>query len=317
MSKVPLIGARFAHTLGWILRGSAQLGRIGFSTATLYLLALPHLHAQANQQPAPTVFVEGFRAKDTLSREVAASLREALAKSVSPTRLVVLSTAQIDTFRNLGQPDDFFGDHWSWSDVKESANYYRATCVVDLLATRASGRITITVARLRAPFKGNPETLEPVSAPTVDSAVAILAQRLASDSALFTAWVTPPFPPPAPVDSSRLGGYRVRVKDSESGTFLAMYYVLLTPPNSTTYANMRTTSSPDGWGPTRYDYAGKYAIELDALVCGTMDWELQNKLRKSFAIKRGGLTSIEFVVRKSALRMAKAYYNPTGRPCDP
>jgi hypothetical protein len=288
--------------------------RIGVTTAT-FVVAPPGLEAQTGQPGAPTVFIEAFRSTDTVGRAIAASLREALAKSVSPTRLAVISTATIDANRNSGAADDFMGGAWVWGDLRLSAWVFRATCVVDLLATPSRHGIAVRVARLCSPFHGDPETLAPVTAPTVDAAVAILADRLASDSALFVV----PLPPPPrvlpPVDSAQLGGYRVRVKDSESGRFLAMHYVLLTPPKSALYANMHTTATADGWGPIGYENPGKRAIELDALVCGTQNWSLANPQRKPFVVARGELTSIELVVRKSRLKMAKAYYNPNGDPC--
>jgi hypothetical protein len=78
---------------------------------------------------------------------------------------------------------------------------------------------------------------------------------------------------------------------------------------------MHTDTTADGWGPTRYDHPGNHVIELNKLRCGKEDWFLEDEPRKPFVIMRGELTSVEFVVRKSTLRMAKAYNNLEGRPC--
>ncbi len=294
--------------------------RIGGTTATLFVVAVPRVEGQAGQPGAPTVFIEAFRSTDTVGRAIDASLREALPNSVSPTRLAVISTATIDAFRNSGEPDDW-GGAWPWADVRLAGRSYRATCVVDLLAFRSPHGITVRVSRLCSPFKGDAETLEPVIAPTVDAAVAILAKRLASDSTLFA--VRPPPPPPAlpPVDSAQIGRFRVRVKDSESGRFLAMEYVLFTPRTRTLRSsslesgNWHTTATADGWGPIQYERRGNYAIELNAVLCGKENWSLASPQRKPFVVTGRELTNIEFVVRKSTLRMAKAYYNPKGDPC--
>ena len=279
------------------------------------LVIAPRLAAQADQRVvSPMVFIEAFRSTDAVGRKVAIDLREALAQSVSPARLVVMPTAEIDAFRNSGEPDEF-GSPWNWTLVREMAHTYRATCAIDLLATSSRSGITVAVARLCAPFEGDPARLESVTAPTAEAAVAVLAKRLASDSALFVEWVRPAPPPLPPVDSSQLGRYRVRVRDSESGHFLAMGYELFTPPYTQLLANMRTAATADGWGLIRYEEPGDHAIDLNAVVCGKDEWLLVKTQRKFFAITRGELTSVEFVVRKSTLRMAKMYYNPEGRPC--
>ncbi len=156
------------------------------TTVTLCFGVAPQLPAQANQRSAvPKVFIEAFRSTDTVGRKFAVELREALARSVSPVRLVVMSTAEIDAFRSSGEPDDFMGGAWPWTDVRMAGRSYRATCVIDLLVTSSRSGVTVAVARLRAPFQGEPETLEPVVAPTIKNAVAVLARRLASDSTLF------------------------------------------------------------------------------------------------------------------------------------
>ena len=283
----------------------------------IWLVIAPRLAAQADQRVvSPMVFIEAFRSTDTVGRrKIAAELREAsLAQSVSPARLVVMSTADIDIERGSGLPDDW-GHAWSWTDVRELAPAYRATCAIDLLATTSRSGITVAVARLCAPFDGDPTRLEPVTAQTAEAAVAVLAKRLASDSALFVEWVQSAPHPTPPIDSSQLGRYRVRVRDSESGHFLAMGYELFTPPEAQLLANMRTAATADGWGAIQYEEPGDHAIDLNAVVCGKDKWLLVKTQRKFFAITRGELTSVEFVVRKSALRMAKAYYNPEGRPC--
>jgi len=283
--------------------------------ATVFMVAVPRLAAQAPQGPVPMVFIEAFRSTDTVGRSIAASLREALAKSVSPTRLVVMSTADIEIERGSGMPDDW-GKAWKWFDVRELSHDYRAACTIDLLATSSRSRIMVAVARLCAPFHGDPDRLKPVTTPTAEAAVAILVRRLASDSVLFVVRPPPPPPPlPPPVDSAQLGRFRVRVKDSESGRFVSMEYVLFTPPNISLYANMYTDTTADGWGPIRYGNPGNHVIELNKLRCGNEDWSLENGLRKSFVITRGRLTSVEFVVSRSTLRMAKAYDNPEGHTC--
>ena len=125
----------------------------------------------------------------------------------------------------------------------------------------------------------------------------------------------PPAPPPPYVDSSQLGRFRVRVRDAQTGRFVAFNYVLFTPPESWLHANMQTAATNDGWGPTGYARPGKYAIELESFQCGTDDWFLEKRLRQPFATRRGELTDVEFSVRWSALKAAKAYYNPTGGRC--
>jgi hypothetical protein len=133
---------------------------------------------------APRVFIEGFRANDSLSLRAAAALRAELPRHVSRHRLTVMSSWEIQAHRDVGAPDDF-GGAWGWTDLREVGRAYRVDAVIDIAAMQAEHGIVLSAARLRPIRGGRIDTLPPTQAHTLQQAVRILARRLAIDSVLL------------------------------------------------------------------------------------------------------------------------------------
>jgi hypothetical protein len=152
----------------------------------LFLGTAANVSAQSQVTAVPTVLVVGYRVADTLTRTIAMDVRNALARAVPPSRLIVLSTAFIDAQRNVGAPDDF-GGTWGWADVRMAADHYRATVIIDLVATQRGDSIEVEVNRVRPPRDGLITALSPVKSRSITDAVQILTRRLANDTLVTAA----------------------------------------------------------------------------------------------------------------------------------
>ena len=137
--------------------------------------------AQSLSTSGPTVFVEGFRVSDTLTRTIAIDVRRTLARAASPNRINVISSAFIKAQRNVGAPDNI-GAAWSWEDVRMVGELYQATIVIDLVARQRGDSIEIEVSRVYPPRRGPIVVLPPVKARSIAQAVQLLNHQLARDS---------------------------------------------------------------------------------------------------------------------------------------
>jgi hypothetical protein len=157
------------------------LGRLNARHAISVALVVVSALRTASAQSTPRVFIEGFRANDSLSLQVAAALRSELPRHISASSFHVLSAAEIDVRRSVGEPDDF-GHPWNWADVQRVARAYRANIVLDIVAMRSPAGVSIRVAQLRTAKTDSALALPIVTAQNLDQAVAVIVQRLASDS---------------------------------------------------------------------------------------------------------------------------------------
>jgi hypothetical protein len=134
-------------------------------------------------QTVPSVFIEGFRAHDSLSLRAAAALRAEMPHYVAGA-VRVMTTGEIDTLRSVGEPDDF-GGAWNWSLVRFSGRMYGVKAVIDITATRSPAGVSLHAFRLR-PRRGDTTAvaLPVVTARTLEQAVTSLAKQLAADTVL-------------------------------------------------------------------------------------------------------------------------------------
>lgn len=131
-------------------------------------------------QSTPRVFIEAFRVNDSLSLQAAAAVRSELPRHISADSLRVMSTAEINAYRSVGEPDDF-GHAWNWDDLRIVARAYRASIVLDIVATRSPAGVSIRVAQMRTAGSDTALAMPIVTEKTLDRAVEMIAQRLASD----------------------------------------------------------------------------------------------------------------------------------------
>lgn len=167
-------------TLDAGLASSRRLARL-CTVVLLAALAAPPVSAQSR----PVLFIEGFRTTDSVTRVVAAGLRLGMAQLAESRRwpIHVMTTAEIDAFRDAGAPDDF-GRPWSWGDVREAATGYRAHAVVDLTVVQQPDGVRIEVSRLTPAPPWTVVRMPDVQAPTVAQALGLLVARLAGDSTI-------------------------------------------------------------------------------------------------------------------------------------
>jgi hypothetical protein len=142
-------------------------------------IGAPAAHAQSR----PVLFIEGFLTTDSLTRQAASALRLKMARLGEQRGwpVHVMTTAEIDAFRDVGSPDDF-GGAWPWTDVREVAKVYRAYAVVDVIAVRLKDGVRLESTRLHPVPRGTLTRLADVHAETLEQAIHRLADRLAADT---------------------------------------------------------------------------------------------------------------------------------------
>ena len=161
----------------------------------VYLSLAAVLPPDARAQSTRRVFIEGFRAHDSLSLLAAVALRAELPRHIRVDSVHIMTTTEIDAMRSAGAPDDF-GGAWSWQDVREAARVYRANAVVDVEARYAASGVRIAATRVPPNGKAPGVALPAVVAGTLQEAVFRLAQQLATDSVLVGRQSRPSTSPP-------------------------------------------------------------------------------------------------------------------------
>jgi hypothetical protein len=151
--------------------------------ALLLIAAALGLPRRASAQPTRRVFVEGYRASDSLSRRAAADLRAELIRRMRGDSVHIMTTAEIHAYLAAGAPDDF-GQTWSWRDVREVGRLYRATVIVDVAAREVPMGVRIEATRLLLSAADSGIVLPAIAAGTLEEAVALLAKQLAADTVL-------------------------------------------------------------------------------------------------------------------------------------
>jgi len=147
---------------------------------------------EAQRQPTtPRVLIEGFRVTDSLTRRAAAEVRAIVPRYVSQDSLSVMSSDVIQAHLDVGEPDDF-GAPWIWTDLRKIGMPYHVDAIVDIVATRSRGGVTISAYRLRPLCTGAITPLPSTTAPTLKEAAQVLAKRLATDSVLLKPVARPP-----------------------------------------------------------------------------------------------------------------------------
>jgi hypothetical protein len=122
------------------------------------------------------VFVEAFRATDTLGYRAARLLRPELAEQLTD-RAFVVRTRDIDEFLSLSN-DPL---PWNWENVREAAKLLRTGIVIDIHAQSTAGQVTLTSYRV-LPRSRAIDTLPPVHASSIDAAIRLLARQIARDT---------------------------------------------------------------------------------------------------------------------------------------
>ena len=163
----------------WRLRLRATLGMSALVCGIAQLVS-----AQPPAASAPRVFIEGFRANDSLSLQAAVALRVALARRVDSATLRVMSTDEIEAHRASGAPDDF-GHAWGWADLREASRAYRVQSIVDVVAVRSARGVTLKASRIRPARSGPLVPLRRVHGATLNEAVSALVTHLLADTVLL------------------------------------------------------------------------------------------------------------------------------------
>lgn len=144
---------------------------------TLLSTAAARVQAQSVQPPPPVrIFVEGFRATDSLTRQAVVQLRAALIARTDPTVLQIVPTELVDKIRAAGLDD--VGSPLDWGRVREAARQPAAQYIVDVTVTRDSGMVRIVSYVVHPVRTGEPVPMPIVTGRSLDDAVMKLADHL-------------------------------------------------------------------------------------------------------------------------------------------
>ena len=135
--------------------------------------------SQSGQDPPPArIFVEAFRATDSLSRQAAVQLRTALSARTVPTVLQIVPTDIVDRTKEASRDDS--RRPLEWGRVRDFARQLAAQHIVDITVTRDSGMVRILAYVVHPVRTGVPLQMPIVTGRSLDDAVTKLADSLAA-----------------------------------------------------------------------------------------------------------------------------------------